>query len=66
MIKTRLASAAAASLIGLAAVTGTVPPGAAPAKVTSAAPGHLHFNLAGYLAMGTAVPLELLLDRTCS
>ena len=27
---------------------------------------HLHFNLAGYLAMGNAVPLELLLDPACS
>jgi lysophospholipase L1-like esterase len=27
---------------------------------------HLHFNLAGYLAMGNAVPLELLPDRACS
>ena len=26
---------------------------------------HLHFNLAGYLAMGNAVPLELLLDPAC-
>jgi lysophospholipase L1-like esterase len=27
---------------------------------------HLHFNLAGYQAMGNAVPLELLLDRACT
>ncbi|MGO9506027.1 MAG: GDSL-type esterase/lipase family protein, partial [Mycobacterium sp.] len=27
---------------------------------------HLHFNLDGYLAMGNAVPLELLLDPACS
>jgi lysophospholipase L1-like esterase len=27
---------------------------------------HLHFNLAGHLVMGNAVPLELLLDPTCS
>ena len=27
---------------------------------------HVHFNLAGYLAMGNAVPLELLLDPACS
>ena len=27
---------------------------------------HLHFNLAGYLAMGNAVPLELIPDRACS
>ena len=27
---------------------------------------HLHFNLAGYLAMGNAVPLELLPDPACA
>jgi lysophospholipase L1-like esterase len=27
---------------------------------------HLHFNLAGYLAMGNAIPLELLRDPACS
>jgi lysophospholipase L1-like esterase len=27
---------------------------------------HLHLNLAGYQAMGNAVPLELLLDPACS
>jgi lysophospholipase L1-like esterase len=27
---------------------------------------HLHLNLAGYVAMGNAVPLELLLDPACS
>lgn len=27
---------------------------------------HLHFNLAGYQAMGNAVPLALLADPTCS
>ena len=27
---------------------------------------HLHLDLAGYVAMGNAVPLELLLDPACS
>jgi lysophospholipase L1-like esterase len=27
---------------------------------------HLHFNLAGYLAMGDAIPLELLANPACS
>jgi len=27
---------------------------------------HLHFNLAGYLAIGIAGPLELLVDPACS
>ena len=27
---------------------------------------HLHLNLAGYVALGNAVPLELLLDPACS
>jgi hypothetical protein len=26
---------------------------------------HLHFNLAGYLAMGNAVPFEMLRDAAC-
>jgi lysophospholipase L1-like esterase len=39
-----------------------------PARINPAFDGgdHLHFNLAGYQAMGNAVPLELLLDPACS
>jgi lysophospholipase L1-like esterase len=39
-----------------------------PSRIAPAYDGgdHLHFNLAGYLVMGNAVPLELLLDPACS
>ena len=39
-----------------------------PSRINPAFDGgdHLHFNLAGYLAMGNAVPLELLFDPACT
>jgi lysophospholipase L1-like esterase len=39
-----------------------------PSRINPAFDGgdHLHFNLAGYLAMGNAVPLELLIDPACT
>jgi lysophospholipase L1-like esterase len=39
-----------------------------PSRINPAFDGgdHLHFNLAGYLAMGNAIPLEQLLDPACS
>jgi len=39
-----------------------------PSRINPAFDGgdHIHFNLAGYLAMGNAVPLEPLLDPACS
>jgi lysophospholipase L1-like esterase len=39
-----------------------------PSRINSAYDGsdHLHFNLAGYQAMGSAIPLEQLVDPACS
>jgi hypothetical protein len=54
-------------LVALRLIQGVANP-ADPSRINPAFDGgdHLHFNLACYLAMGNAVPLELLLDPACT